>query len=130
MGESVILDASWVSAGQRGAAASVAQAASADLVQLCCTAPAELAAQRMSRRRDDVSDACPAVAARMARVQAPWPAAIVIDTSEADAADAAGPGSAGEAGTAGEAVRRALAAIRPHGPEHVWRPARPYMPPG
>jgi len=130
MGESVILDASWVSAGQRGAAASVAQAASADLVQLCYTAPAELAAQRMSRRRDDVSDACPAVAARMARVQAPWPAAIVIDTSEADAADAAGPGSAGEAGTAGEAVRRALAAIRPHGPEHVWRPARPYMPPG
>jgi hypothetical protein len=27
-------------------------------------------------------------------------------------------------------VQQALEAIRPHGPEHVWRPARPYMLPG
>jgi len=36
----------------------------------------------------------------------------------------------GTAGVAGESVDRALEAIRPHGPEHVWRPARPYMLPG
>jgi predicted kinase len=116
MGESVILDASWVSAGRRSAAASVAEAASADLVQLCCTAPSGITMQRMSRRQDDVSDASPVVAAQMAAVQEPWPEAIILDTSgEGDDADLAGP------------LGRASEAIRPHGPEHVWRPVRPYM---
>ena len=30
----------------------------------------------------------------------------------------------------GESVDRALEVIRPHGPEHIWRPGRPYMLPG
>jgi hypothetical protein len=27
----------------------------------------------------------------------------------------------------GDLVRQALDAIRPHGPQHVWRPSRPVM---
>jgi len=145
MGESVILDASWISGAQRSAAATVAAAAGADLVQLHCVAPAGLAAQRMRRRRDDVSDAYPAVAERMATVQVPWPDAIVIDTSEtgpaAPAGSARATGQAGPADLSGpppdadpaspaglsEPARRAMEAIRPHGHEHVWRPVRPYM---
>ena len=53
----------------------------------------------------------------MATEQAPWPHAITIDTS--------GREPPGRAATA--AVRRALEAIRPHRPEHLWRPVRPYM---
>ena len=113
MGESVILDASWISAAQRSAAASVAEAASADLVQLCCTAPAELSAQRMSRRRDDVSDAYPAVAARMAADQALWPEAIVIDTSETGPA---GPGRCAKPAPVGQCA--------------TWRRPAPQTSPG
>ncbi len=51
---------------------------------------------------------------------APWPGAAVIDTE-----------SGGTAGTLrGSSLQQALEAIRPHGTEHVWRPARPYMLPG
>jgi hypothetical protein len=35
--------------------------------------------------------------------------------------------SGGIAGTPDDFVQQALEAIRPDGPEHVWRPARPYM---
>jgi predicted kinase len=45
-GESVIADASFITARQRAAAAATAAETSADLVQLRCTAPGELAAQR------------------------------------------------------------------------------------
>jgi len=45
--------------------------------------------------------------------------AMVIDTE-----------SGGIAGTPDGFVQQALEAVRPHGPEHVWRPARPYMLPG
>ena len=38
-GESVIADASWISADRRGAAAAIADGAAADIVQLHCTAP-------------------------------------------------------------------------------------------
>jgi hypothetical protein len=67
-----------------------------------------------------VSDATPTIAARLAAEQEPWPEATVIDT-------------AGESGLADgsplDPVRLALEAIRPHGPEHVWRPIHPYMAP-
>ena len=33
-------------------------------------------------------------------------------------------------GEPGRPTRQALSAIRPHGPEHTWRPTRPYMLPG
>jgi hypothetical protein len=36
----------------------------------------------------------------------------------------------GPAEVAGESVDRALEPVRPHGPEHVWRPGRPCMLPG
>jgi uncharacterized protein len=118
-GESVIADASFISAGQRAAAAATAAAANADLVQLRCTASAELAARRMGDRCGDASDADPGIAREMAAIMAPWPEAVVIDT-----------GHGGTAGKQDNLMRQALEAIRPHGFEHVWRPLRPYMLPG
>jgi predicted kinase len=118
-GESVIADASFASARQRAAAAVAAAGASADLVQLRCTASRELAARRMSARTGAVSDADQAIAGQMAAVAEPWPHATVIDTETGDTA-----------GVPGESLAQALEAIRPHGPQHVWRPARPYMLPG
>jgi uncharacterized protein len=83
-GESVILDATWVSAEHRAAAAAMADRMVADLVQLQCTAPAALAEQRIRRRTDSLSDAYPEVAARMAQTQAPWPDAVAIDTGSSE----------------------------------------------
>ena len=118
-GESVIADASFISAPQRAAAAAAAGDVSADLVQLRCTASRELAAQRISTRTGGASDADQAIAGQMAAVAKPWPDATVIDTR-----------SGGTAGVPGAVVGEALAAIRPYGPEHVWHPTRPYMLPG
>jgi predicted kinase len=109
-GQSVIADASFITARQRAVAAATAAAASANLVQLRCTAPGKLAAQRMSARPSRVSDADEAIAAQMESFAEPWPDAAVIDT-EAD----------GTAGVAGESVDRAVEAIRPHDPEHIRR---------
>ncbi len=120
LGESVILDASWTPPQQRAAAAAIASQSTADLVQLRCAAPAGLAARRMARRKGDASDADPAIAAQLAAHQAPWPAAITIGTGD----------DTGPAGEHSGPVRQALAAIRPHGPEHVWRRIRPSMAPG
>jgi aminoglycoside phosphotransferase family enzyme/predicted kinase len=102
LGESVILDASWSSSRQRAAAAAVAEKASADLVQLRCTAPPALAAQRMRTRKGDASDADPAIAAQMAAAADSWPAAITVDTSD-------GPDS----GAPVEALQQALDTVRP-----------------
>jgi len=118
-GESVIADASFISAPQRAAAAAVAGEVSADLVQLRCTASRELAAQRISTRTGGASDADQAIAGQMAAAAKPWPNATAIDTE-----------TGGTAGVPGESLEQALEAIRPHGPEHVWRPTRPYMLPG
>ena len=109
-GESVIADASWLLPQQRSAAAAVAQSTAADLVPIRCTAPAELAAGRMRARAGDPSDADPQIAEQLAAAWRPWPEAITIDTS----------GN-------GDPLQQAMAAIRPHGPEHVWQPRRPYM---
>jgi hypothetical protein len=70
----------------------------------------------MSARAGTVSDADQMIADQMAAVAEPWPDATVIDT-----------GTGGTAGVAGESLEQALGAIRPHGPQHVWRPTRPYM---
>jgi uncharacterized protein len=102
LGESVILDASWSSSRQRAAAAAVAEKTSADLVQLRCTAPPPLAAQRMRTRTGDASDANSAIAAQMAAAFAPWPEAITLDTG-------GGPGS----GEPVKALQQALDAVRP-----------------
>ena len=79
MGESVVLDASWVDAGNRSAARALAERCRADLMELCCQAPAEVADARMAERTGP-SDADPVIAARMAQDMAPWPQATSLDT--------------------------------------------------
>lgn len=116
VGESVVLDATWTAADHRHAGAEAARRATADLIQLRCSATPELAASRIGTRTGGASDATAAIAAELAVRQSPWPEAIVIETG----------GNAGQP----DPVALALRAIRPHGPEHVWRPVRPYMLPG
>ena len=121
-GESVIADASWLSAKQRAAAAALASDVSAELVQVRCAASEDLARQRMSARRYGVSDADADVARHMAAHMASWPEATTIDTESGGLdADAEPPGAFSDL------VRQALEVIRPHGPQHVWRPSRPVM---
>jgi len=110
-GESVIADASFSSAAHRAGAAAVAAQANAGFTQLLCTAPHDLARQRISERAPGPSDADGEIAGLLAATFAPWPEATTIDTT-------------------GSALALALAAVRPHGPEHVWRPARPVLAPG
>jgi uncharacterized protein len=73
----------------------------------------------MDARTGAVSDADQEIAAEMEALAEPWPDATVIDTE-----------SGGTAGVPGASIPEAVEVIRPHGPEHVWRPARPYMLPG
>jgi uncharacterized protein len=83
-GESVIADASFISAQQRTAAVAAAAGVSADLVQLRCTAPRELAARRISARTGGVSDADPVHAPRMtSRVVAAEHAPALCDSQPA-----------------------------------------------
>jgi aminoglycoside phosphotransferase family enzyme/predicted kinase len=121
LGESVILDASWTSAACRAQAAAAADGAAANLVQLHCLAPLTVTTRRMENRTG-VSDADADVAARMADDQEPWLDAITIDTASGTLTT--------PAGEPGPPSQQALSAIRPHGPEHTWRPTRPYMLPG
>ena len=89
MGETVVLDASWTSAGWREEARQLAQVTAADLVELRCELPAAVAAERMARRAvegGDPSDADAGVAADLAALAAPWPSATVIDTQAAPTA--------------------------------------------
>jgi uncharacterized protein len=115
----VIADASFTCAAPRIAAVTAATGVSADLVQLHCTASRELAARRISACTSRASDADQAVAEAMRVTAEPWPDAMVIDTD---------PG--GTARLPGQSLEQVLAAIRPHGPQHLWRPTRPYMLPG
>jgi uncharacterized protein len=82
-GESVILDASWVRDEDRRVAASVASVAAADLIALQCELDADIAAERMRRRRaegTDPSDADADVARAMATSADPWPEATSVST--------------------------------------------------
>jgi predicted kinase len=88
LGESVILDASWMSPGERLAATSAAVASYAQLHQIRCVAPAATAAARLRERLavgDDPSDATPEIAAALAAGAAPWPEASEIATTAATA---------------------------------------------
>jgi len=102
-GESVVADASFISARHRLAAAAAAAGVSADLVQLRCVASPELATQRIRTRIGGVSDADLAIASQMEAVADPWPDATVIDTEHGGTAELPG-------GAADQAVQ----AIRPH----------------
>jgi uncharacterized protein len=84
LGEPVVLDASWTNRRNRAAAEAVAHATCSELVELECTAPSDTAGKRLRERAragTDTSDATPDVAATMAAVADPWPAATVIDTT-------------------------------------------------
>jgi len=115
-GESVIAGAPFASAGQRAAAAQAAAAASAGLVQLHCTTPPEPATRQASAQPGGAPGTCPHAASQTTVAMAPWPDATVINTGPGDTAK-----------VPDTIIQQALEAIRPHGPEHVWRPAHPYM---
>lgn len=86
LGESVVLDATWLSAGHRAAARAVARTTCSELVELDCHAPPDLAARRIEARRlvgDLRSDADADVAGRMAAGGDPWPEARLVDTTAA-----------------------------------------------
>ena len=89
LGESVIVDASWASSGNRAAAATLAGGLAADLVSLHCATPAEVASRWLRDRRGDISDAGTEVARELAAAWEPWPQAAGIDMS---ARGRAGPG--------------------------------------
>jgi uncharacterized protein len=118
-GESVIADASWVSAARRAVAANVARAAQAELAELCCTAEPDVLAGRLQDRGAGPSDAKLEIARQMAQTMEPWPSATLIDTTAGGTPQAPGDLAA--------AVDRGLAVVRPQGAEHVWRPSRPVM---
>jgi len=117
VGESVILDASWSSAAARAAAADLAREKNAHLVELRCVTSPELARRRLAARPPGPSDAGPHIAGHLAASAAPWPTASVIDTEQGGAAVAAEPG--GLRREFDQIVVQALAAIWPHGAEHV-----------
>ena len=78
-GESVVLDATWSAADDRDRAAALADAVSADLVELRCTIDRETARQRL-QTRESLSDADETVAARLRDAAQPWPSSHEIDT--------------------------------------------------
>jgi uncharacterized protein len=82
-GESVVLDASWVSAAHRRAARDVATETTSDLRELCCVAPEPVTLERISSRVGSahlVSDADAGVAVALKSTLAPWPEALCLDT--------------------------------------------------
>ena len=81
-GESVVLDASWADPAWRAAARRLADAASSDLVELRCVAPATVTDELMHQRAgsEDPSDATPEVTTAMTdAVRRRWPEAVTID---------------------------------------------------
>ncbi len=84
-GHSVILDASFSKASLRARAAAIAAECSADLVEVRCVLPADVAAARVSARAatgGDPSDANDVVVAEMAASFDCWPGATTVSTSQ------------------------------------------------
>ncbi len=84
MGESVVLDATFRDPRWRVAALGVAERGGADLTELRCTVPIELAAARAAARFGlgaDASDADDGVVRALAATEVAWPGATTIDTS-------------------------------------------------
>jgi uncharacterized protein len=80
-GRSVVLDASWIDATERRRAAGLAADTDADLIQVRCTAPQSLAADRIRARTGTESEATPGIARAMSAVEDPWPEARTLDTT-------------------------------------------------
>jgi aminoglycoside phosphotransferase family enzyme/predicted kinase len=83
LGVSCVLDASWTHDRHRRLARDVAARCHADLDELRCDAPDEVAAARIGHRRaheHDVSEVTPEIAAMLAATGDPWPEAVVVPT--------------------------------------------------
>ncbi len=90
MGQTVVVDATWRDPRWREAAAALAGEVAADLVELRCVAPLDVALERVRRRAaagGDPSDASEAVVRALWEQDLPWVSAVDVDTSGA-AADA------------------------------------------
>jgi aminoglycoside phosphotransferase family enzyme/predicted kinase len=97
LGRTVVLDATWRDPRWRDAAAGVAAATTADLVELRCVAPLDTALERVrGRTGTDASDATEAVTRALSTGDTAWSTATEIDTS----------------GEAGAAIAGALAAAQ------------------
>ena len=83
-GESVVLDASWSDPRFRAQAVRAAQETSSDVVAFRCTAPLEVTNARAAARAaagTDASDAVGETVQTLTSRFAPWPDALVVDTS-------------------------------------------------
>ena len=88
LGEVVVLDASWTSERLRAEAREVAARTVAELLELRCSTPSDLAARRIRRRAaagGDPSDATPEIAAQLGLAEDPWPTATIVDTGSGPA---------------------------------------------
>ena len=91
LGRTVVLDATWRHPKWREAAATVASAASADMVELRCVAPLDVALVRVRRRSGtDASDATEEITRALSSSDGGWTTATEIDTSGEVAAAIAG----------------------------------------
>jgi len=84
LGESVILDASWIDDSHRCSARRLAEESIADLTELHCSAPPTVTEHRITGRRRngaDPSEATVEISREMGRTEAPWPSAVTIDTA-------------------------------------------------
>lgn len=84
LGESVVLDASWIDADRRDDARALAGLTSSDIYEIRCDVTPHEAVARVSRRLSehaDSSEATPEVAVAMRRSMDPWEQAVVLDTS-------------------------------------------------
>jgi aminoglycoside phosphotransferase family enzyme/predicted kinase len=98
-GETVILDASWSTGGERAQARLMAADAFAAVAEIRCCADTSVVDQRIRGRQGthDASDATPPIARLMEKEFRPWPEAIELDTT----------------GTVDQTVVRALQIVRP-----------------
>lgn len=80
-GRTVVLDASLGDGRRRARLRAVADRASADLVEVCCVVPDEVAEHRLRTRTPGPSEATPAVRVLLRDRADPWPEARVVDTS-------------------------------------------------
>jgi aminoglycoside phosphotransferase family enzyme/predicted kinase len=78
-GHSVVLDATFSREEWRSAARALGQAMHADVVELLCSVPDEVATGRLERRPPGDSEATPRVRLALAQSAEPWPEASVVD---------------------------------------------------
>lgn len=81
-GRSVVLDGTWRDGQTRGEAHQVATDNHAAIAEILCTAPVEVAAERIRTRAPGNSDATPHIAAALAADDFGWHSAHRIDTSQ------------------------------------------------